>query len=192
MKKKTVLPLVASLFLVLFASVGSAFAGGINDMTSPLLGNWSYRNINLDYGETWTKRDTCTNNLKLHAGVDVQAWSPEAVYAAESGVVKVAESSPDGGWVTIEHTPSGESTFTTVYWHVTPAVSIGTTVAEGQWIGNIANLGSGTHFHFGVRVGSYTNTSNRGWLPQSYCYPDPAFDENFVDPLSLSYHNKTF
>ena len=165
-------------------------AGGIYDMTSPLQGNWSLRTVNLGFGLTWQKRDTCTNNLKKHAGTDVQAWAPEAVYAAEAGVVRAAYPSPDGGWVTVEHTPVGESAFTTVYWHVTPVVSIGATVAEGQWIGNIADLGGDTHFHFGVRTGSYTNTSNRGWLPQSYCSPDPAFAENFINPLTLPYHNK--
>ena len=127
----------------------------------------------------------------------VQAWAQEAVYAAEAGVVKVAQTDAQwGGWVTIEHTPVGESAFTTVYWHITPGVSVNQSVAEGQWIGNVVDLTAltggqyNTHFHFGVRTGYYTNTSNRGGLPQTSCGGDPAYPENFINPLSLPYHYK--
>lgn len=161
---------------------------GINDMTSPLQGQWTGRTVTLSFGANWV--NSCGGLIKKHVGTDVQAWAPEAVYAAEAGVVKVANSSPYGGWITIEHTPPGEPVFTTVYWHVTPVVSVGTTVAEGQWIGNIANLGNDTHFHFGVRIGTYSNTSNRGGLPQNTCGGDPAYPENFINPLSKSYNNK--
>lgn len=173
--------------LVVFSQ--ASYAGGINDMTSPLQGQWTQRTVNLGFGANWI--NSCGGYIKRHTGTDVQAWSPEAVYAAEAGVVKAAQTDAQwGGWVTIEHTPSGESPFTTVYWHITPNVSVNQSVSEGQWIGNVANLGADTHFHFGVRTGYYSNISNRGGLPQTYCNGDPAYPEYFINPLSLSYHNK--
>lgn len=188
MKIKLILATVALCGMLLLSSAHVS-AGGINDMTSPLQGQWSQRTVTLGFGANWV--NSCGGVVKKHTGTDVQAWTPEAVYAAEAGVVKVAQTDAQwGGWVTIEHTPSGESPFTTVYWHVIPNVSVNQSVSEGQWIGNIADLGDDTHFHFGVRTGSYSNTSNRGGLPQSACGGDPAYQENFINPLSKSYHNK--
>ena len=192
MKIKALIAAVASCGMLLFASV-PAYASGINDMTSPLQGQWTQRVVTHPFGVTWAGTPSqCQNLTWKHAGTDVQASVAETVYAAESGVVRVALSNAQwGGWVTIEHTPPGQSPFTTVYWHVSPSVSQGQWVAEGQAIGSIANLGSNTHFHFGVRVGSYNNTSNRGALPDSAGCPSfPPFPENFINPLSLSYHNK--
>ena len=167
----------------------AGYSGGINDMTSPLQGNFTGRTVTLSFGANWV--NSCGGLVKKHVGVDVQAWAPEAVYAAEAGVVKAAQTDPTwGGFVTILHTPAGEPAFTTTYWHVVPTVSVNTTVSEGQGIGNIANLGGNTHFHFGVRRATYSNTSNRGGLPQTACGGDPAFPSNFINPLSLSYHNK--
>ncbi len=189
---KTRISLVVGIILVMFVGVSSVYAGGVNDMTSPLQGRWDFRTVTHEFDDVWAGTpSSCTNYTWKHAGTDVQAWAPEAVYAAEAGVVKAVNTNAlYGGWVTIEHTPPGESTFTTVYWHIIPSVSLNQSVFEGQWIGNVADLDDDTHFHFGVRMGSYSNTSNRGALPEVGCWPYPAFFENFIDPLSKSYHSK--
>ena len=178
--------------IAMFAQV--SYAGGINDMTSPLQGRWYLRTVTHQFGVTWAGTPSqCKNLTWKHAGTDVQAWAPEAVYAAEAGLVKEASThASEGGWIVILHTHPGESPFTTVYWHVTPIVSPGQSVTEGQGIGNISNLGARTHFHFGVRVGSYSNPVSRvGALPQTTaCPPYPPFPGNFINPLSLPYHPK--
>lgn len=153
----------------------------------PLNGTLSDRTITLRFGDDWV--DYCDGLVKQHAGLDVTAIKDEDVYAAESGTVKIAETDPYwGGWVTVEHTNS-IPVFTTAYWHVNPLISAGAPVTKGQKIATIADLGSNTHFHFGVRLSSYSNISNRGALPQTDCEGDPAFPEYFIDPEIISYES---
>ncbi len=72
------------------------------------------------------------------------------------------------------------------YWHLEPfglaASDIGIFVPKGMKIGTVANLGSNTHFHLGLRLGNYTDTAIAGALPQTNCGGYPAMPENFVDP----------
>jgi hypothetical protein len=58
-------------------------------------------------------------------------------------------------------------------------------IKRGDLVGTIADLGSNTHFHFGVRLAPYTNTANRGALPRAECGGDPAFPEYFADPKTM-------
>ncbi|MBE9569715.1 MAG: DUF1566 domain-containing protein, partial [Proteobacteria bacterium] len=163
-------------------------ASSFNNLTFPLSGTVADRTVNLSFGADWLFGE-CDGLVKKHAGVDISAVKGESVYAAKSGIVRAIV---DGGtqWkkaVTIEHT-SSNPVFTTVYWHIDPVVEVDQEVTSGQIIGNIADLGDNTHFHFGVRMSAYSNTSNRGALPQTDCDGDPAFPEHFVDPLGLYYN----
>ena len=154
----------------------------------PLSGTLADRTINQLFGADWPD-GKCDGLVKKHAGVDISAVKGESVYAANAGIVRAIV---DGGtqWkkaVTIEHT-SSNPVFTTVYWHIDPVVVVGQELTSGQIIGNIADLGSNTHLHFGVRMSAYSNISNRGALPQTDSDGDPAFPEHFVDPLELYYN----
>ena len=161
--------------------------GHLDHFSFPLSGTLENRTINLAFGADWPWGE-CGGLIKKHAGVDISAVKGESVYAANPGIVRAIV---DGGtqWakaVTIEHITS-DPVFTTVYWHIDPAVTLGQTVINGQVIGHIADLGANTHLHFGVRMSAYSNISNRGALPQTDCGGDPAFPEHFVDPLEIDY-----
>lgn len=130
---------------------------------------------NMKFGATWI------DGWKKHVGVDISVPAGTPVYAAETGTVAYrGYDSRWRGWVTIQH--NSGSVFTTVYWHIVPTVSRGAQVRRGQRIGAVASM-SGAHLHFGMRNGAYTNISNRGALPPVPSGGDPAFPENFVDPL---------
>lgn len=166
-------------------------ASSFNNLTFPLSGTLADRTVNLSFGADWPDGE-CDGLIKKHAGVDISAVKGESVYVAKLGIVRAIV---DGGtqWekaVTIEHT-SSNPVFTTVYWHIDPTVTVGQTVISGQIIGNIADLGDNTHFHFGVRMSAYSNISNRGALPQTDCGGDPAFPEYFIDPETISYEELT-
>lgn len=140
-----------------------------------------------DFGSNWDClqcKKGCDDEYQLHTGIDIRVGKGRPVFAAEDGVVKVVGSDPTWkGWVTIEHRLGG-TVFTTVYWHITPSVRAGQEVTRGQQIGTVADMGSNTHLHFGVRHAPYSNVSNRGALPKTRdCGPDrPQFPEKFVDP----------
>lgn len=154
----------------------------------PLRGTLRERTKLLRFGDDGVT--LCNGVIKKHVGLDVSAVTGEDVYAAETGIVRAIV---DGGptWkfaVTLEH-PTAVPIFTTVYWHVDPIVQLGRTVAKGQRIATIADLGGNTHFHIGVRRSSYTNISNRGGLPQTACEGDPPFPELFIDPETIFYES---
>lgn len=153
----------------------------------PLSGSLENRTVLLGFGDDWIA--SCDGQVMKHTGIDIAADEYETVYAAEAGTVKVAQwDSYYGGWVTIEHS-SSSSPYTTVYWHIDYIVSENNTVSKGDPIGAVLNYGHGSavHLHFGFRNGAYSNTANRGRLPQTICGGDPAFPENFVDPATLSF-----
>lgn len=173
------------LFLALFSSATSA---ANYSLMSPMSGNIKNRQVNLAFGSTWV--NSCAGYMKRHAGVDLRAIRGEKVYAAFDGWVRASQLDASwGGWVTIDHAPAHTFLLTSVYWHIIPSVSVNTWVSKGQQIGTIADLGSSTHFHFGLREASYSNVSNAGALPQASCGGYPAFQEYFINPWSLSYEN---
>ena len=162
-------------------------APSIPPLKWPLSGTLSDRTTTLDFGADW-KFGACPAGVyKKHVGIDVTATKGEDVYAAEGGEVKAKVY--DGTWkycITIEH--SGfTNDFTTVCWHIDPVVTVGDHVTKGQKIGTIADLGTNTHLHFGVRNSGYSNIANRGALPQTDCGGDPAFPEHFIDPKTITY-----
>ncbi|MDD5083523.1 MAG: M23 family metallopeptidase [Candidatus Moranbacteria bacterium] len=149
----------------------------------PLNGSMENSTILLGFGDDWVA--SCDGQVMKHTGIDIAANEYETVYAAESGIVKVAQINEDyGGWVTLEH---NNGSYTTTYWHIIPSVSVNDMVSRGDPIGEVTDYGATVHLHFGLRTGAYSNTSNRGRLPQSTCGGDPSFPENFVDPETLSF-----
>ena len=142
-------------------------------------------NVIADWCANWVKNG-CDGYPKCHAGIDIGVGKDSPVYAAEDGTVKWVGSDPTWkGWVTIEHSVGG-AVFTTVYWHINPSVKKGQTVTRGQQIGTVADM-VGAHLHFGVRLGRYDNTSDRGALPRTKdCSDGPKFPEKFVKPQNYA------
>lgn len=97
-----------------------------------------------------------TGKKKLHAGIDMAAPKGTAVYAAESGVVIVAQSwSGYGNCIIIDH---GGGLWT-LYGHLMSGgiyVKKGETVKRGEKIGGVGSTGqsTGNHLHFEVRKNS--------------------------------------
>lgn len=91
---------------------------------------------------------------KMHNGVDFAAPSGTAIYAAESGVVLVAqETSGYGNTVIIDH---GNGLWT-LYAHIRRGgikVEVGEEVKRGQKIAEVGTTGNstGNHLHFEVRL----------------------------------------
>ena len=76
--------------------------------------------------------------------------------------------------------PAKDPKFTTVSNHINPVVTKGDFVPRGMQIVTVANLASGPHLHFGLRVGSYAsaifnsiNFAGTGALPQINCQDNP-------------------
>jgi len=179
--KKTnlfLLVLVAFIFCALTADAAS-----IPKMPWPI----NSKSINLGFKAPWPYETHCTGLDWYHTGIDIKASAGTKVYATESGTVKISQSSKSNwkDWITIEHKDSRGNKFTTCYWHLQGrSVYVGNTVTKGQLIGYVADMGSNTHFHFGIRNAAYSNTSNNGGLPKTACTGYPAFYELFVNPLN--------
>lgn len=179
-------------------------ADGVNFWTKPLtLGSPLSGTLTVsgyEFGNNWQVTDTkCPADpsgvWKLHTGTDYTASENDSVYAAEAGVVKHKES--HGDWashIVIEHTHPDGWKYTTVYWHVNPVsgLNVNDTVTKGQEIATIAYLTTGSHLHFGVRIGDYVaetsghpTVSGVGALPVNDCTNGgnsyPAFPNGFVD-----------
>ena len=143
------------------------------------------------FGADWVK--SCNGLVKKHAGIDLILSAGTPIYAAYGGVVRARGlSDPNSDWgqyVTISHNYGPYTDrWTSTYHHIDPVVNAGQYVSRGQLIGYVhATVAFHTHLHFGVRDASYSNTSNRGALPQTVCAGDPGFNEYFVDPYTLSY-----
>jgi len=137
---------------------------------------------------------------KKHNGTDYSAVKGTNVYAAEDGVVKqIVEG---GVWkkaVVIEHNHIKRGKYTTVYWHVIPEPGIFVPepgkplvfVPKGMKIATVADLGNNTHFHFGVRLGSFSDPqSGAGALPPANkpdCDPRyKPFPGGFINPEDTS------
>jgi len=165
----------------------------------PLGTPYASRVVTQAFGVNWAGGSECPPGvIKKHSGTDFSAPIGTAVYAAEDGVIKHVDAHPPWAYhIVLEHNHPQGGKYTTVYWHVTPASGITAMnppifVPKGMQIATIANLATGSHFHFGVRVGTYNNpVSGIGALPQSTCTdPDgttyPGFPENFIDPNNIN------
>lgn len=153
----------------------------------------SYQNrvVNQKFGSDWSTGTTCNNLIKKHNGTDFKASSGTPVFAAEDGIVKDVHFDSSGMWaynIVLEHFHPVSGKYTTVYWHVENiSVSAGDFVPKAYYMATVANLGSRTHFHFGIRIGSYdAGISGTGALPQTECGGYPAFPAGFIDPDNVS------
>ncbi len=99
-----------------------------------------------------------------HHGVDIAAPEGQPVYAANSGIVRLAEPLPLSGIAVIVDHGMGVLTY---YMHMsTVEVSVGQQVRSGEIIGRVGSTGlaTGPHLHWGVRVnGIYVDPLR--WAP---------------------------
>jgi murein DD-endopeptidase MepM/ murein hydrolase activator NlpD len=90
-----------------------------------------------------------------HLGIDIQANEGEAVYAAGSGVVTMAQGGYNYGYGNVVQIDHGNG-YVTVYAHLSQInVGVCTPVGQGAMIGLAGSTGNsfGAHLHFEVRRG---------------------------------------
>jgi murein DD-endopeptidase MepM/ murein hydrolase activator NlpD len=90
-----------------------------------------------------------------HLGIDIAAGAGEAVYAADSGVVTMAQGGYNYGYGNVVQIDHGNG-YSTVYAHLSAYfVSVCGSVSAGQQIATAGNTGNsqGAHLHFEVRQG---------------------------------------
>ena len=88
-----------------------------------------------------------------HLGIDIAAGEGAPVYAADSGVVTMAQSGYNYGYGNVIQIDHGNG-YSTVYAHLSViGVSVCASVGAGQWIGSAGSTGNaqGAHLHFEVR-----------------------------------------
>ncbi|PWB68938.1 MAG: hypothetical protein C3F07_20980 [Anaerolineales bacterium] len=90
-----------------------------------------------------------------HLGIDIAAGEGAPVYAADSGVVTMAQGGYNYGYGNVIQIDHGNG-YSTVYAHLSViGVGLCQSVGAGQWIGSAGNTGNsqGAHLHFEVRQG---------------------------------------
>ena len=178
--------LVAAAGIVVLLFAARVQAGDVPpEIQWPALGG----TINLDFGARWVLR-TCDGYPARHAGIDIGLPRGAAVLAADVGVVRYANGTPNiqgGQWIVVEHS-IGDLKYTTSYWHVIPRVAQGQLVARGEQIATVDGLPDNPHFHFGLRLAPYSLISHNLALPATRaCGPlTPQFPEYFVSPTRFT------
>ena len=90
-----------------------------------------------------------------HLGIDIAAGEGAPVYAADAGVVTMAQGGDNYGYGNVIQIDHGNG-YSTVYAHLSViGVGVCQSVYAGQWIGSAGNTGNsqGAHLHFEVRQG---------------------------------------
>jgi len=95
-----------------------------------------------------------------HLGIDIAAGEGASIYAADSGVVTMAQGGYNYGYGNVIQIDHGNG-YSTVYAHLS-VIGVGAcaSVSRGQWIGAAGNTGNseGAHLHFEVRLnGGFVN-----------------------------------
>ena len=88
-----------------------------------------------------------------HLGIDIAAGEGAPVYAADSGVVTMAQGGYNYGYGNVIQIDHGNG-YSSVYAHLSSiGVGVCESVGAGQWIGAAGNTGNsqGAHLHFEVR-----------------------------------------
>ena len=88
-----------------------------------------------------------------HLGIDIADGEGGAVYAADSGVVTMAQGGYNYGYGNVIQIDHGNG-YSTLYAHLSViGVGVCSSVSAGQWIGAAGNTGNsqGAHLHFEVR-----------------------------------------
>ncbi len=136
---------------------------------------------------------TETEPDRLHLGQDISRTDEAAVYAAADGVVKFnAPMEPYGRVLVLEHQLAGGARVCSVYGHLRQAGSAPaeTQVVKGALIGYLESTAddseeSGTHLHFGIRMGAFSTALevDGQWRYREYGPPDVA--ASWYDPLAF-------
>lgn len=103
-----------------------------------------------------------------HLGIDIAAGEGAPVYAADSGVVTMAQGGWNYGYGNVIQIDHGNG-YSTLYAHLSViGVRVCQSVSAGQWIGSAGNTGNsfGPHLHFEVRL-------NGGFVNPWYVLPPP-------------------
>lgn len=90
-----------------------------------------------------------------HLGIDIAAGEGAPVYAADSGIVTMAQGGYNYGYGNVIQIDHGNG-YSTIYAHLSViGVGVCQSVGAGQWIGSSGNTGNsqGAHLHFEVRQG---------------------------------------
>ena len=90
-----------------------------------------------------------------HLGIDIAAGEGAPIYAADAGVVTMAQGGDNYGYGNVIQIDHGNG-YSTVYAHLSViGVGVCQSVYAGQWIGSAGNTGNsqGAHLHFEVRQG---------------------------------------
>lgn len=90
-----------------------------------------------------------------HLAIDIAAGEGAPVYAADSGVVTMAQGGDNYGYGNVIQIDHGNG-YSTLYAHLSViGVGVCQSVGAGQWIGSAGNTGNsqGAHLHFEVRQG---------------------------------------
>ena len=90
-----------------------------------------------------------------HLGIDIAAGEGAPVYAADSGVVTMAQGGYNYGYGNVIQIDHGNG-YSTIYAHLSSiGVGLCQSVGAGQWIAAAGNTGNsqGAHLHFEVRQG---------------------------------------
>lgn len=90
-----------------------------------------------------------------HLGIDISAGEGASVYAADSGIVTMAQGGYNYGYGNVIQIDHGNG-YSTIYAHLSViGVGVCASVGAGQWIGASGNTGNsqGAHLHFEVRQG---------------------------------------
>jgi murein DD-endopeptidase MepM/ murein hydrolase activator NlpD len=88
-----------------------------------------------------------------HLGIDIAAGEGAPVYAADSGMVTMAQGGYNYGYGNVIQIDHGNG-YSTLYAHLSViGVGVCASVGAGQWIGSAGNTGNsqGAHLHFEVR-----------------------------------------
>ena len=95
-----------------------------------------------------------------HLGIDIAAGEGAPVYAADSGVVTMAQDGYNYGYGNVIQIDHGNG-YSTVYAHLSNiGMGLCASVSAGQWIGSAGSTGNsqGAHLHFEVRLnGGFIN-----------------------------------
>jgi murein DD-endopeptidase MepM/ murein hydrolase activator NlpD len=90
-----------------------------------------------------------------HLGIDIAAGEGAPIYAADSGVVTMAQGGDNYGYGNVIQIDHGNG-YSTIYAHLSViGVGLCQSVYAGQWIGSSGSTGNaqGAHLHFEVRQG---------------------------------------
>jgi murein DD-endopeptidase MepM/ murein hydrolase activator NlpD len=88
-----------------------------------------------------------------HLGIDIAAGEGAPIYAADNGVVTMAQGGYNYGYGNVIQIDHGNG-YSTLYAHLSViGVGVCSSVGAGQWIGSAGNTGNsqGAHLHFEVR-----------------------------------------